>query len=292
MNIIEIQQYIKPGDEDLVEYIYHDREYKEKREDLGEIQEYFERILRENIYNNFYLEEKRVQTKDIQISFREDKLDIKIEPAIEGTKVAILGGTKVCYHVLPKKEESSDILYGFTTNFTGTIHISIGGSVICEYNVEKGETHYFPLPIFIFMLKYHNFEIFVTKSDIEYEKTKINLQGIKIGEEMKKYESKYFSIQGEKYTSGMFATFSLDNIKVIKNVYQDYPFIHKIIVNPQTFSIINLSLYNMKILEFHFKNSSGKRRITKRTKKISNELIMKTWSPERVEDWCLPIEVN
>jgi hypothetical protein len=132
----------------------------------------------------------------------------------------------------------------------------------------------------------------VTKSDIEYEKTKINLQGIKIGEEMKKYESKYFSIQGEKYTSGMFATFSLDNIKVIKNVYQDYPFIHKIIVNHEIFSIIHLSLYNMKILEFHLKNRLGKKRIIERTKEISNELIIKTWHPERVEDWCFPIEVN
>jgi hypothetical protein len=126
MNIIEIQHYIKPGDEELVEYIYHDREYKEKREDLREIQEYFEKILRENIYDNFYLEEKIVQTKDIQISFREDKLDIKMETAIEGTKVAILGGTKVCYHVLPLKKESSDILYGFTTNFTGTILVMSG----------------------------------------------------------------------------------------------------------------------------------------------------------------------
>jgi hypothetical protein len=34
MNIIEIQHYINPGDEDLIEYIYHDREYKEKRDDL------------------------------------------------------------------------------------------------------------------------------------------------------------------------------------------------------------------------------------------------------------------
>ncbi len=34
MNIIEVQHYINPGDEDLIEYIYHDREYKEKRKDL------------------------------------------------------------------------------------------------------------------------------------------------------------------------------------------------------------------------------------------------------------------
>ncbi len=289
MNIIEIQHYINPGDEDLIEYIYHDREYKEKRKDLRDIQEYFEKILRENIYDNFYLEEKMVQTKDIQITFQEDKLDIKMDTAL----VAKLGGTKVCYHVLSKKEELSDILYGFETNFTGTIHISIGGSVIYEYKVEKRETHYFPLPIFIFMLKYHDFKVFVTSSDINYEKTEINLQGIKIGEEMKKYESKYFSIQGEKYMSGMFGGLIVDNSqKIINDVYQDYPFIHKIIVNPQTFSIIHLSLYNIKILEFHSKNSLSKRRIIKRTKGISNELIMKTWSPDRVEDWCLPIEVN
>ncbi len=289
MNIIEVQHYIKPEDEDLIEYIYHDREYKEKRKDLRDIQEYFEKILRENIYDNFYLEEKRVQTKDIEISFREDKLDIKIETALVGKKGAVLGG----YHKLQKKKETSDILYGFTTNFKGTINISIGGSFIYEYNVEKGDTHYFPLPIFIFMLKYHDFEIFVTNSDINYEKTEINLQGIKIGEEMKKYESKYFSIQGGKYVSGMFGGLIVDNShKIINDVYQDYPFIHKIIVNPQTFSIIHLSLYNIKILEFHSKNSLSKRRIIKRTKGISNELIMKTWSPDRVEDWCLPIEVN
>ncbi len=47
----------------------------------------------------------------------------------------------------------------------------------------------------------------------------------------------------------------------------------------------------MKIIEFHNKNRSYKNRIIDRTKEISNELVEKTWSPERVEDWCLSVEL-
>lgn len=291
MNIVDLQYHFKEGDnEENVEWIYYDKPYYEKEEEDRKTQEYFERILRENIYENPDLERKIIKTKEEKIYFQEDVMKLYYSDGLNNNK--LMKG-EVIKHVLDRDEkDSSDILYGFKTNFTGKIQIFIGGQRIYDYEVKKNDNMYLVYPIFIRLLKYHEFCINVISTDIPGKETEITMMGINI--ERKKFMGliKRVSIQEDIYMCGMFGKImGLKEEKVIDDIYKDYPFIRKTMVDNKTFRTIHLSIDNMKIIDFHKENSLGKRRVIQRTKKIIHELIMKTWLPERVEKWCLPMDV-
>lgn len=289
MNIVDLQYHFQEGDnEENVEWIYYDKPYYEKKEEDRKTQEYFERILRENVYENPDLERKIIKTKEEKIYFQEDVMKLYYSDGLNNNK--LMKG-EVIKHVLDIDEkDSSDVLYGFKTNFTGKIQIFIGGQRIYDYEVKKKDNMYLVYPIFIRLLQYHEFCINVICTDIPGKETEITMMGIKI--ERKKFMGliKRVSIQEDIYMCGMFGK-TINNDILIQDIYKDYPISRRMIVSSETFSTIHLSIYNMKILDFHHKNSTGIRRTIERTKQILHELIMKTWSPERVEDWCLPIDI-
>lgn len=283
MNIIELQHHF--DEEENLEWIYYDKPYYVKGEKNRKIQEYFERIMRKNIYDNPDLENKKIQTEDIPVTFKEDKLLQKI-----GNPGEIIRHEFINNNI---DEEKPHIIYGLKTNFKGEIGIKIGGYPVNEYKVEKNETLYLGVPLFVKFLKYHDLSIYVKSTNISGVKTEIKLLGIRI-EELGFIQIKdiRFQIQSNIYMSGKFGKImGLKEDVVIKDVYEDYPFIGKMIVDNKTFTTIHLSLDNMKIIEFHKNNLLGKKRIIQRTKKMKEELIRKTWHPKRVEDWCLPINV-
>ncbi len=280
MNIVKT--FYDSNHDENKEYVYYDKAYVDKKEENRYIQNEFEEVIRKNIYENPLLEKGIEQTEEVRFNkevMRYIKDRYYMQP--EHYKISIQG-----FIVRPNR---LDIFYGLQTNFRGEIDIEIAGDRLYRYVVEDNEVCYLPLPILNFKLCYHQFSIKVVSSNIKKEDIKIEIYGIKISNHMLVNLNKSFEIDINKYMSGMFGrTYIHHELSVkIKDVYEDYGFFRKLEKNGDT---IILSIHNMKIIEFHNKKRRNKKRIVERTRLISNELVVRTWSPERVEDWCLPID--
>ncbi len=281
MNIIET--FYDSNHDENKEYVYYDKEYVDKNEENRNIQNQFEEVIRKNIYENPLLEKGIEQTEEVRFNkevMRYIKDRYYMQP--EHYKISIQG-----FIVRPNR---LDIFYGLQTNFRGEIDIEIAGDRLYRYVVEDNEVCYLPLPILNCKLTYHQFSIKVVSSNIKKEDIKIEIYGIKISNQMLVNLNKSFEIDINKYMSGMFGrTYIHHELSVkIKDVYEDYGFFRKLEKNGDT---IILSIHKMKIIEFHNHNGRYKKRIMERTRMISHELIERAWSPDRVEDWCLPIDV-
>ncbi len=199
---------------------------------------------------------------------------------------------KEIYHRLSMgNTKVSSIIYGIETNYSGELIIEIGREEVYRFDVKEFEILYLPLPLLVFHLFYHELIVKIKNPNIPLEDIIIKTHGIKILEDMM-IALIQITMQIERtcYRTGMFGVLYKLNQKKIEDVYEDYVFINKIPINKQSL-YLNLSIYNMKIIEFHNKNRSYKNRIIDRTKEISNELVKIAWSPERVEDWCLSVEL-
>ncbi len=281
MNIVKT--FYDSNHDENKEYVYYDKEYVDKNEENRNIQNEFEEVIRKNIYENPLLEKGIEQTEEVRFNkevMRYIKDRYYMQP--EHYKISIQG-----FIVRPNR---LDIFYGLQTNFRGEIDIEIAGDRLYRYVVEDNEVCYLPLPILNFKLCYHQFSIKVVSSNIKKEDIKIEIHGIKISNHMLVNLNKSFEIDINKYMSGMFGrTYIHHELSVkIKDVYEDYGFFRKLEKRDDT---IILSIHNMKIIEFHNKNGRYKKRIMERTRMISHELIERAWTPDRVEDWCLPIDV-
>ncbi len=279
MNIVEVDFKIKSEEEELTEYMYYNKEYKDKREGHKSVQDMLERIIRDNIYDNPMLNERIVQTKELSIIYTEDILDRIIIKNKEIYHKLSMGNTKV-----------SSIIYGIETNYSGELIIEIGSEEVYKLEVKEFELFYLPLPILVFHLFYHELIVKIKNPNIPLEDIIIKTHGIKISKDLIIFLIQT-TIQIERtcYRTGMFGVLYKLNQKKIEDVYEDYVFINKIPIIIKSLHL-NLSIYNMKIIEFHNKNRSYKKRIIDKTRMISYELVERTWSPYRVEYWCLPID--
>lgn len=180
-----------------------------------------------------------------------------------------------CY--ILENNQFCDFMYGIQMNDDAEFTIYIGGQIFYRIKLQKDILFYLPLPIFLYGIKYHSFEIVIHKHFIPKDEIEIQLFGIQ-GDSAILNKISSLLIYNTRVMSGMIGlTKFIEQQKWIENVYQDFDFQQK--SNLFSPNEISIDLDKSGILSFHISHFPEKI--------YKEELIEKAWHPSRFQKWCI-----